>query len=102
MKRKTINQLSSEIKKELNNDVSGLFLFGSFLENKKESSDIDLVVVIINEKEVLAIIKKINALILPYILEYGKMISCFPILKSAFDNEENQFIINVKRSGVKL
>lgn len=101
MKETEIKKLANEIKKEIE-DISEIFLFGSFITLENKANDIDLALIINQRSNLLNVIKRANKIILPYILKENILISSFPILKKAFTEERSQFIKNVKSSGKRL
>lgn len=96
-----LNKLKTEIEKLYGKRFKNIILYGSWARGEAtEESDIDVVIIlegkVIPGKEIdrmIDIITEIN-------LEYGVLISIYPVSESDYSTINSPLLINVRREGV--
>ena len=85
------------------NSVKATILYGSHARGEvRESSDIDVLVVVNNSLDPMEVRKSLSEIILDILLNDGELVSIVVVRQNFFENYKSPFILNVKREGVRI
>jgi len=104
---KEIEPLLSKVKEHLRSiygkRLAAAILYGSFANGKaNEDSDIDIAVVLKGRVNKAEEISKIHDAIYPLSLEYGQLISIYPLSEEELEDVEWPLHYHIKSGGVKV
>ena len=101
--RKILNKLQSEFLRILDEKLDTILLFGSQARgDARVDSDIDVLVIINGEFNYGDLIKRTSSIVSNLSLEYDVAISRAFMSKDHFEHDQNPFLLNVRREGVRI
>ena len=101
--RKILNKLQSEFSRILDEKLDTILLFGSQARgDARVGSDIDILVIINGEFNYGDLIKRTSSIVSDLSLEYDVAISRAFMSKEHFEHDQNPFLLNVRREGVRI
>ena len=84
-------------------EIAQVILYGSQVRGEaRESSDIDLLVVVREPADPREVRESLGDLLLDILLEEGELVSVIAIPKDHFDHYNSPFLLNVKGEGVPV
>ena len=101
--RKILNKLQSEFLRILDEKLDTILLFGSQARgDARVDSDIDVLVIINGEFNYGDLIKRTSSIVSNLSLEYDVAISRAFMSKEHFEHDQDPFLLNVRREGVRI
>jgi predicted nucleotidyltransferase len=101
--RKILNKLQSEFSRILDEKLDTILLFGSQARgDARVGSDIDVLVIINGEFNYGDLIKRTSSIVSNLSLEYDVAISRAFMSKEHFEHDQDPFLLNVRREGVRI
>jgi predicted nucleotidyltransferase len=101
--RKILNKLQSEFSRILDEKLDTILLFGSQARgDARVDSDIDVLVIINGEFNYGDLIKRTSSIVSNLSLEYDVAISRAFMSKEHFEHDQDPFLLNVRREGVRI
>lgn len=89
--------------KRYGNQIKEILLYGSHARGEAtKNSDIDLLVVIDDDLDRIAVRKSLNDILWETLMEKNELISVLVVPKSFYDNYRSPFIITVKEEGISI
>jgi len=101
--RLILKKIKDFIVQNYGNKVKKVILYGSYAKgNPKESSDIDIMVVVDNSVNCYRIEEELNEILFDILIEHGKLVSLFVVKESLFENYRSPLFLNVREEGIVL
>jgi predicted nucleotidyltransferase len=101
--RKILRELQSEISRILDKKLDTILLFGSQARrDARVDSDIDILVIINGEFSYADLIKRTSNIVSSLSLEHDVVISRAFMSKEHFEHDQDPFLSNVRREGIKI
>jgi predicted nucleotidyltransferase len=101
--RKILNKLQSEFLRILDEKLDTILLFGSQARgDARVDSDIDVLVIINGEFNYGDLIKCTSRIVSDLSLEYDVAISRAFMSKEHFEHDQDPFLLNVHREGIRI
>jgi len=101
--RRILNKLQSEFSRILDEKLDTILLFGSQARgDARVDSDIDILVIIDGEFDYSDLIKRTSSIVSDLSLEYDVAISRAFMSKEHFEHDQDPFLLNVHREGVRI
>jgi uncharacterized protein len=101
--RKILKELQNEFSKILYEKLDSILLFGSQARgDARVDSDIDILVIINGEFDYGDLIKRTSSIVSDLSLEYDVVISRVFMSKEHFEHDQDPFLLNVHREGLRI
>jgi len=101
--RKILKELQNEFSRILDEKLDTILLFGSQARgDARVDSDIDVLVIINGEFDYSDLIKRTSIIVSDLSLEYDVAISRSFMSKEHFEHDQDPFLLNVHREGVRI
>jgi predicted nucleotidyltransferase len=101
--RKILKELHSEFSIILDERLDDILLFGSQARgDARVDSDIDILVIINGDFNYGDLIKRTSSIVSDLSLEYDVAISRAFMSKDHFEHDQDPFLLNVRREGVRI
>lgn len=102
-RKKLLERLSTEIAQLLGNQLYRVLLYGSYARDEERlDSDLDILIILHEELDYAALIRRTSDLVSSLSLENDIVISRAFISKERFENERSPFTLNVQREGIPI
>jgi predicted nucleotidyltransferase len=96
-----LKQFKSQIEPLYGNRLKKVMLFGSWARNEATNdSDIDVAVVLEGDVKAGHEIDSMIDTITDINLEYGVLLSVYPVSKNDYDNRKSPLLINLRKEGI--